>query len=392
MPRRSGGSLSDLLKMARLSTSPRHHSAATITTGVLTCDSLNSSAHGDACTSDVSLSVVASWSAESFVFRRLLGHGSFGEVWLADYNPEGSDMDPQQFAVKKIPKVYGEKRYDSILQEKQILQNLGSSPCPFIVQLLGTCQSHDELFFVFDVVECGDLWNVIYTPDSRLPPELILFYAFGILLGLEHIHSRSIVYRDLKPENVTIDKNGYPKIIDLGLARSLAPGEMRKTLCGTPEYVAPEIVLCGSGNGYSYAVDLWAFGVVLYEMVMKRTPFAGKTSGDLTQLFTNICHVQKCGIVLSATKVDARSGNTPHARELMTKLFSGAPALRYCGGTSPGGLLEHPYFASAPFSREELTLRQVKAPRLQPVYVGGTVEAGKAKDSYTGDQAIFADF
>ena len=406
MPRMGSGSLSELLSLARQSTSklctPRS-SSPTTTTCNLTCDSLNSSAHGDANESVVSFtsSVVGAetsscWSADSFRFNRLLGSGSFITVWLADYEC-GPELEPQQFAVKKIPKKYAEQKIETMLHEKQIMKELSS---PFIVQLLGTCQSSDELLYIFDVVECGDLWTAIYNADAkkeRMPHELTLFYAFGILLGLDHLFSHSIVYRDLKPENVTIDKAGYPRIVDFGLARKLAPGETRKTLCGTPEYLAPEIVLNSSSGaaGYSYPVDLWAFGVILYEMIMKRTPFCGKTPGDLTQLFTNICHVQKCGVVLSAAKVDARSGHTPHARDLMTRLFSGDPDLRLCGGSSPGGLLEHPYFATAPFTAEELTAHRVKAPRLQPVHVGCVVEAntGKAKiETFSGNQAVFADF
>ena len=159
---------------------------------------------------------------------------------------------------------------EQIILEKSLLMQLDS---PFILRFYGPSQTNNELYFVTELLEHGDLFHAIYN-EHNLTHEACVFYTASIILGIDYIHSKNIVYRDLKPENIMIGSNGYPKIIDFGLGRQLPytkieNGKMRSysqcyTLCGTPEYFSPELIL---ENGYDYSVDVWAMGVLLYEMI-----------------------------------------------------------------------------------------------------------------------------
>lgn len=276
---------------------------------------------------------MAVYVAEKFTPLYVLGTGSFGTVWACEYSHE---THTATYAVKYISKVAAEANSVARLRdEKTILMAVrgrDDAPSPFVLQFFGSAQTSDEVMFVTEMLHRGDLFRAIYDDEQqqgRMSHEVSQFYAAGIVLGLDHMHSRGIVYRDLKPENVAIDRQGYPKLIDLGLARQLRAGETCKTLCGTPDYVAPEIAFQGKGTvGYGCMVDLWSLGVVLYEMIMKRTPFAGKTPGDLTQLFTNIAHVMKCGIVLPE-KLDCRAGNSRLARDLLMQVCQSYHTYRF---------------------------------------------------------------
>ena len=352
------------------------------------------------------------FDADKIVPLRVLGAGSFGTVVLSEYT---HGTRTARYAVKRIAKVgLSASGLQAIMDEKSILTELRNSP--FILQLVGTCQSCDEVMFITETIGCGELWNAIYDDSSsRMPHELSQFYAAGILLGLDHMHSRGIVYRDLKPENVMIDNMGYPKLIDVGLAKKLSPGKPQqhqvvgggdkpalptecRTLCGTPEYFAPEIIF---GTGYDHTVDLWALGCILYEMITGRLPFTGpvnkdNTQDDLKQLFTNIAHVKKSGIQLS-TSLDAKAGRKPHARSLLTQLFSGDPAKRLgprANEEAPPtrSLMGHEYFASAPFTTETLLSRSFPAPWLQPEFDGDEGRELLPAAAFSGDQSLFADF
>jgi protein kinase A len=111
------------------------------------------------------------------------------------------------------------------------------------------------------------------------------FYASGIILAIGYLHKKDIAYRDLKPENCVIDKAGYPKIIDFGFAKKLPGGVKTYTLCGTPEYLAPELVL---GRGHNKAVDYWAFGILIYEMLAGFSPFSDAQGMDQVVTCRNI--------------------------------------------------------------------------------------------------------
>jgi len=137
-----------------------------------------------------------------------------------------------------------------VLREKQIMASIEH---PFILPLIGSFQDAENLYLLLPLIQGGELFNVIHT-DKRagLDNEPSQFYAACILEALGYLHARNIVYRDMKPENALIDKDGYCIMVDLGFAKIVV--DKTYTLCGTPEYLAPEIIM---SKGHDKAVDYW---------------------------------------------------------------------------------------------------------------------------------------
>lgn len=349
-----------------------------------------------------------SFDASKFELHSILGMGSFGTVFLADYEHtyvstrECSVIKtaPRQYALKSVPKhkmQYSELM--DLMNEKQILSSMIH---PFLLRFYGSCQTNDELYFVTETVECGELFHAIYDDDhdNPLSHDTRVFYSACILLGIDYIHSKKVVFRDLKPENIMIGKNGYPKIIDFGLAKQLPYTKLSEdniirkytkchTLCGTPEYISPEMLL---KKEYDYAVDLWAFGVLIYEMIFMQTPFIdNKNNSDFTTMFSNILQSAKQGILISK-KMDKKTDGTPNARNFVTQLLSGNAVERLGNAGSPRGLLQHPYFLSLSGCENELYSQTYTPPSFREPFTGRAIETRKEVMRYSGDQVRFRDF
>lgn len=196
-------------------------------------------------------------------FERIqtLGTGSFGRVMLVQHK------DSQKYYAMKILdkiKVVKLKQVDHTLNEKKILQAI---EFPFLVNLVYHFKDHSNLYMVLDYVSGGEMFSHL-RKNGRFSEAHSRFYAAQIVLSFEYLHSLDLVYRDLKPENLLIDEEGYIKVTDFGFAKKVRGRTW--TLCGTPEYLAPEIIL---SKGYNKAVDWWAFGVLVYEMSAGYPPF-----------------------------------------------------------------------------------------------------------------------
>ncbi|AFZ79272.1 protein kinase domain containing protein [Theileria equi strain WA] len=203
-------------------------------------------------------------SIESFKFIKTLGTGGFGRVFLAVPN-EGLHI-PSPCAIKRLKKhpLIVQKQIDHVLSEKRLL---GSVNHPFIVNMIGTFKDDYYLFIVMQYVRGGDFFSFLRKTD-RLKSEDAMFYAAQVTLMFEYLHSNRIIYRDLKPENLLLDSSGYLLLTDFGFAKVV---EFRTyTLCGTPEYIAPEILL---NKGHGKAVDWWTMGILIYEMLVGYPPF-----------------------------------------------------------------------------------------------------------------------
>jgi protein kinase A len=173
---------------------------------------------------------------------------------------------------------------DGVIREKNIMASLDH---PFVVNLVSTFQDERSLYMLIELVQGGELFSVIHTETrDGIPNGNSRFYAACILESLAHLHTRCICYRDLKPENILIDEKGYCVLVDLGFAKIVV--DKTFTLCGTPEYLAPEIIL---SKGHDKGVDYWAFGVLIYEMLVGRSPFYSYGT-DQVSLFKRIVQVK----------------------------------------------------------------------------------------------------
>lgn len=141
---------------------------------------------------------------------------------------------------------------------------------PFVVRLFAAFQDPLRLHLLLEFLQGGELYSLIHTPTSHgLPEGTAIFFAAAVCLALQSLHDKHVVHRDIRPENVVIDAMGYPKLIDFGFAKVVT--RKTYTLCGTPEYLAPEVVLC---RGHNHCVDWWAYGVLIFEMIAGYSPFA----------------------------------------------------------------------------------------------------------------------
>jgi CRP-like cAMP-binding protein len=206
----------------------------------------------------------------------VLGAGTFGRVSLVQHK-----TTKEVYALKALIKaeVVMHKQQANVVQEKDVMIQ---SNHPFILRLYTTFKDATKLYMLLEFVQGGELFSVIHTARSDgVSPASAKFYGAGVLLGLAYLHSKDIAYRDMKPENCLVDKDGYPKVVDFGFAKVIK-NTKTYTLCGTPEYLAPEIVL---GRGHDKSVDYWAFGILLYEMIAGYSPFSDPqvTNQVLTQ-------------------------------------------------------------------------------------------------------------
>jgi serine/threonine protein kinase len=206
-------------------------------------------------------------SLSDFELTSTLGRGSFGEVKQSKLRGN-SKMPP--FALKILSKslILKHDEVSHIQSEKEILSQIRH---PFIVKFFSFFQDSRFLYFLLEYVCGGELFSLL-RGSRRFMPEQIRFYSPQIILALDYLHQSGIIYRDLKPENILIDKKGYLKLTDFGFAKKIK--DKTFTMCGTPEYMAPETIM--KANGYSFAADWWAFGVLLFEMTEGNSPFFDK--------------------------------------------------------------------------------------------------------------------
>uniref|UniRef100_A0A8C2IJQ8 Protein kinase C n=1 Tax=Cyprinus carpio TaxID=7962 RepID=A0A8C2IJQ8_CYPCA len=209
---------------------------------------------------------------KDFDLLRVIGRGSYAKVLLVRLK-----KTERIYAMKVVKKelVNDDEDIDWVQTEKHVFEQ--ASNHPFLVGLHSCFQTESRLFFVIEYVNGGDLMFHMQR-QRKLPEEHARFYSAEISLALNYLHERGIIYRDLKLDNVLLESEGHIKLTDYGMCKEgLRPGDTTSTFCGTPNYIAPEIL---RGEDYGFSVDWWALGVLMFEMMAGRSPFDIVGSSD----------------------------------------------------------------------------------------------------------------
>lgn len=202
-----------------------------------------------------------------FEWLHLLGQGHYGKVKLARMK-----STKELYAVKCMKKklLVDRDQVDNIQAERRIL---GRVKHPFVVALHYAFQSPSTLYLAMDYCPGGELYNYLDKRREPLPLEDVKIFAAELVLGLEYLHEMGVVFRDLKPENIMIDGEGHLRLTDFGLSKEVTGKSHTYTFCGTPEYIAPEVL---RGEGHGKSVDWWSLGLVCCEMLTAEHPFYSK--------------------------------------------------------------------------------------------------------------------
>jgi serine/threonine protein kinase/CRP-like cAMP-binding protein len=387
------------------------------------------------CPADASHSVVTRSNAinlSKLKLHRILGVGSFGKVWLVTVASNGRNERPP-CALKIVSKrlVIKQRMVESIMREKNVME---SCMHPFLMSMVSSFQDENYLYFVLELNLGGELFDIIYPKDEEgtkldnkywkaskyyksfgqeddtalqsrygvrgIGVRNAIFYSSCIIDGLAYLHHRRIAYRDMKPENILMNANGYCVIIDMGFAKIVL--DKTYTMCGTPEYIAPEIIL---NSGHDHVSDYWSFACLLYELVVGQTPFV--TAGiDQMSLLKRITKSQYAfPSKMSSLRSSGGSGLDNalfHWKDLISRLLKPNPVERL-GNLQHGvdDIMNHRVFASIDFN--EFRNQKNPAPwvpnvdnRLDKSHAHDRTEVEKPEVFITKisdkDQAAFAGF
>ncbi|XP_041123826.1 cGMP-dependent protein kinase 2 isoform X4 [Polyodon spathula] len=269
-----------------------------------------------------------------------LGMGGFGRVELVKLRDEDT-----AFALKCIKKkhIVDSRQQEHIYSEKNILQQSSS---PFIIKMFRTFRDNKYVYMLLEACLGGELWSILR--DMCFFEEPSARFCIGCVLeAFSYLHGRGIVYRDLKPENLLLDKDGYVKMVDFGFAKRIGLGKKTWTFCGTPEYVAPEIIM---NKGHDFGADYWSLGILIFELLTGSPPFSGS---DPIKIYSTVLRGME--------KVDfpKRIGKRPE--DLIRRLCKLNPAERI--GNKKNGINDirkHKWFQG--FNWEGLRSRKLSSP------------------------------
>lgn len=281
----------------------------------------------------------------------VLGKGAFGAVFLTQ-----DTVEQKVYALKRVSKGHAQRAgtLDQLCWERDLLSMLDS---PFIIHLFKTFKDEQFIYLLMEVALGGDLYEMLcHHPqvflEDRPRGSATAFYSACVVAGLEHLHERKIIYRDMKPENVMLDNHGYAKICDLGLARFVCG--KTNTQVGTPDYMPPEMI--DPPHYYDASVDWWSLGVLSFELLCRQTPYDDEGLEDLEERILAIRRSQEQGPqFLHECPEKAKDFVSGLLQKLPNRLGSvgGADAIR-----------RHPFFQQLDFNFEALHSQTLPPPHL----------------------------
>lgn len=261
----------------------------------------------------------------------VLGKGSFGLVKLVQHKPTG-----RAYALKILQKQHmvDARQAQSVIWEKRIMHRIVH---PFCLKLCATMTDKNCLYLLMEFLQGGDLFIKLCYEYGHFDQPQSMYYAACVLSAFSYCHKKNILYRDLKPENLVLNRDGVLKVVDFGMAKIAKKKTF--TVCGTPEYMSPEIV---TGKGHHKGADYWALGVLIYELLNGQTPFAIQPHQPQLKVYKKI----------NAAKVKfpvEQEKEMPEATSLIRLLLTKLVLKR--GGCTAGGaedLKMHPWFTEQP--------------------------------------------
>ncbi|KAI9303950.1 kinase-like domain-containing protein [Cunninghamella echinulata] len=298
---------------------------------------------------------------DSFDLLRVIGRGSFGKVYVV----RKKDTN-RIYAMKVLRKsrIISRSEVTHTMAEKTVLAKVRN---PFIVPLKFAFQSPDKLYLVLAFINGGELFHHLQL-EGRFSEERSRFYTAELLCALECLHGFNVVYRDLKPENILIDYNGHIALCDFGLCKlNMTEKERTNTFCGTPEYLAPELLL---GQGYTKNVDWWTLGVLLYEMLTGLPPFYDENTNEMYRKILQ-------------DELRFPDNVSSEAQDLLTGLLTRDPNQRL-GHNGPEVIKSHPFFAS-------IDWRKLMQKKVQPPFkplVENAYDTTNFDDEFTSEAPL----
>jgi len=303
--------------------------------GTLTSKESPRATNGDADNGEIKPKV------NDFESLKVIGRGSFGKVLQVKHIPTGNI-----YAMKVLNKksIIDRGELQHTKAEQSILTKLN---CPFLVRLHWSFQTTDKLYFIMDFVNGGELFFHLQKEKS-FNARRVQFYSAEIVLGLEYLHKMGVIYRDLKPENILLTNQGHICMTDFGISKEglTAKDARTATFCGTPEYLAPEVL---KGQQYGKEVDWWSLGTLIYEMLTGLPPFY---SEDVQLMYSKIMK----------EKLHFPKKMNEDAKSLISALLERNPGERLADAA---GIKAHPYFASIDWDR--LYRKELEPPYIPPV-------------------------
>lgn len=300
---------------------------------------------------------------DDFNFLAVLGKGNFGKVMLAEEKKSSS-----LYAIKVLKKefIIDNDEVESTRSEKRVFLAAARERHPFLLGLHSCFQTETRVYFVMEYVSGGDL--MLHIQRKQFSLRQAKFYASEVLLALEYFHANGIIYRDLKLDNILLTLDGHVKVADYGLCKEeMWFGSTTSTFCGTPEFMAPEILL---EQRYGRAVDWWAFGVLMYEMLLGQSPFRGD---DEDEIFDAILEDEPLYPITMPR--DAVS--------ILQKLLTRDPTRRLGSGKADAEEIKrHPFFKDVNFD-------DVLNKRIPPPYfptINGSADTSNFDEEFTREQ------